>query len=348
MGFHPLEKIASSKSYDHNNFTFIERVLTQPRVVIYYLSLIFYPHPSRLNLDYDFPLSHSLVDPTTTLLSLFAIIGLLAFAFYAAKKERLISFCIFWYFGNLLIESSVIPLAVIFEHRIYMPSMFICLIAVLLFSRHIKPKWLTTGLICVVVVTCSVWTYERNRVWNDRVTLWKDCVNKSPNKARPHYNLGNARLYQGKKAEAITHYATALRLKPNHTKAHINIGNALSELGQFAEAVPHYYKALLEEPDTSLVHYNLALVLASLGRTSEAIEHYKEALRLMPNHSRTHYNLGRALAKQGKLSEAISHISKAVQLDPENTNAQNDLKKILFFHNNIKSEIRKTEREVDQ
>jgi len=38
----------------------------------------------------------------------------------------------------------------------------------------------------------SFWTYERNRVWGDDVTLWRDCVEKSPKKVRVHFNLGNA------------------------------------------------------------------------------------------------------------------------------------------------------------
>jgi hypothetical protein len=59
LGLNPLEKLQSIGDYSLNQFTFKERLLTQPGVVIHYLSLLFYPHPSRLNLDYDFPLSHS-------------------------------------------------------------------------------------------------------------------------------------------------------------------------------------------------------------------------------------------------------------------------------------------------
>jgi len=130
LGTSPLHRLKSIADFGRNEFTFMERILTQPRVVIHYITLLFYPHPSRLNLDYDFPLSHSLIDPVTTLFSVFAIIGLIWLAVYSAKQERLLSFCILWFFGNLVIESSVIPLAIIFEHRTYLPSMFICLFIV--------------------------------------------------------------------------------------------------------------------------------------------------------------------------------------------------------------------------
>ena len=49
LGSNPLDRIASITDYANNEFTLSERVMTQFRVVIYYLSLIFYPNPSRLN-----------------------------------------------------------------------------------------------------------------------------------------------------------------------------------------------------------------------------------------------------------------------------------------------------------
>ena len=52
-------------------------------------------------------------------------------------------------------------------------------------------------------------------------------------------------------------------------------------------------------------------------------------------------------AKTGRLPEAINHFSKAVQLDPENLNMRNNLRKAIVSRENIKTEIRKTEREMD-
>ncbi|MFC1813467.1 tetratricopeptide repeat protein [Thermodesulfobacteriota bacterium] len=316
-GFNPLKKIISSPLYAFNNFTFAQRVLTQPRVVIYYLSLIFYPHPSRLNLDYDFPLSFSLIDPVTTLLSLFAIIGLVAFAFYVAKKERLISFCILWYFGNLVIESSIIPLALIYEHRTYLPSMLVCLMLIMLAVRYIKPKWLTIGILCAVVMICAVWTYERNRVWGSSVTLWEDCAKKSPNKAQPHNNLGIALAKEERLAESIRHYSIALDLKPDHAKAHNNLGIVLQKLGRIDESIRHYSKALEINPDYAEAHNNLGTALAEQGRLDDAIRHYSEALLPRPDYAKAHNNMGSALEKQGRIDEAVEHYLQALRIVPD-------------------------------
>ncbi len=110
------------EGYAYHGFTMKERGLTQFRVVVYYLTLLIYPHPSRLNLDYDFPISKGILTPPTTLLSILIVGGLIGYSIWTAKKRPVVSFWILWYFGNLFVESSIFPLDIIFEHRLYLPS----------------------------------------------------------------------------------------------------------------------------------------------------------------------------------------------------------------------------------
>ncbi len=110
------------EGYYYRTFTMSERMLTQPRVVLYYVSLLVYPHPSRFNLDYDFPLSRAILDPPTTLISILIILGLIGYSIGTARKRPILSFFILWYFGNLVIESSIFPLEMVFEHRLYLPA----------------------------------------------------------------------------------------------------------------------------------------------------------------------------------------------------------------------------------
>ena len=110
------------EGYKFRSFTLSERVLTQFRVVLYYLTLLIYPHPSRLNLDYDFSISKTILDPPPTLISIVIIAGLIGYSLWTAKKRPVLSFCILWYFGNLVIESSIFPLEMVYEHRLYLPA----------------------------------------------------------------------------------------------------------------------------------------------------------------------------------------------------------------------------------
>jgi tetratricopeptide (TPR) repeat protein len=359
LGTKPLDRLASIGDYANKEFTLPERVMTEWRVVIYYLSLIILPHPSRLNLDYDFPLSYSLINPFTTLLSLIGIIGLIILAVFLAKKQRLMSFCIFWFLGNLVIESSVIPLAIIFEHRIYLPSMLVCLIPVILLYRYIRPKWLVVGISCALVILFSYWSFERNSVWRDSLTLWADCVKKSQNKARPYSNLGVAQKGQNMADEAFLNFRKALELNPNYVDAHHNLGVILEGWDKINEAIEHYRQAvelnpgyiksrnnlgvalltkdktaeaiehfnivLQIEPDFAKAHNNLGLALSKQGKNNEAVEHYLKALSIEPNSATAHLNLGDALLMQGKTEQAIKHFHKSLQINPEYAEAHNNL-----------------------
>jgi Flp pilus assembly protein TadD len=323
LGVHPLEKILND--YNGRNFTLAQRVLTEFRVVVFYISQLVFPHPSRLNLDHDFMLSRSLTDPFTTLLSIGVIVGLVGLTVYLAKRERLLSFCILWFLGNLVIESSVIGLEIIFEHRTYLPSMLVILMAVMLVFRYAKPNWLGISGLCVVVMVFSFWTYQRNSVWGDDVELWLDSAKKSPDKARPHYNLGVALASRGRFEEAIGHFSEALRIKPDYAVAHNNLGNVLASQGKIGEAVVHYSHALRIDPDHAKAHNNLGLALASQGKPEEAMGHFSEALRITPDDAEAHNVLGNALTRQGKIEEAMGHYFEALRIKPDYAGAHNNL-----------------------
>ena len=70
-----------------------------------------------------------------------------------------------------------------------------------------------------VILLLTSGSYSRNRIWNSGLELWTDCVQKSPNKKRPHNNLGTVFLNQGKYPEAIPHINEALRINPYYAYA---------------------------------------------------------------------------------------------------------------------------------
>jgi tetratricopeptide (TPR) repeat protein len=319
LDFQPLEKILNS--YAGRNFTMPQRVLTEFRIVVFYLSLILFPHPSRLNLEHHFPVSQSLVEPITTVLAIGIITGLLVMAFFIAKRQRLLSFCILWYLGNLVLESSIIGLELVFEHRNYLPSMLIILMLMMLLHRYGRIRWVTIGFPVVIALVCCVYTVNRNNIWRNELSLWQDCAAKSPQKARPHNNLAVALVRQGKIKEAISNYHRALQIKPDYAEAHFNLATALRRQGKLNQAVHHYREMIRIKPDYSGAHNNLGAVLQEQGRIDEAISHYSEALRLRPDYPGVHFNMGVALNKQGRTPEAIAHLSESLRQDPDHTGA---------------------------
>ncbi len=326
LNYDPIDRILAG--YNHRDFTLVQRVLTEFRVVIFYISLLLWPHPSRLNLEHDFSLSHSLVDPVTTALALAAIIGLLAAAVVTARRSRLVSFAILWFFGNLVIESSIIPLELVFEHRNYLPSMFVIFAGVYLLFEYGKPAWLAPLLLCAVAAGLSLWTLERNRVWSDEVALYRDCVEKSPAKARPHNNLGAALARRDRLDEAIAHYRQALKVKPDYADAHYNLGYALARQGKLEAAVSEFATALRLEPRSLKTHNNMGVTLMLLHRPRKAIDHFNAALKINPADADVHNNLGTALKSVGELDAAARHYSLALKEDPHRPATYNNLGEI--------------------
>jgi tetratricopeptide (TPR) repeat protein len=276
--------------------------------------------------------------------ALIIIIGLLILGLYLAKNNRLISFCIFWFFGNLVIESSVIPLAIIYEHRLYLPSMLVSLMTVILVYRYIKFKWLSVGIICAFAILCSFWTFERNNVWQNRLTLWTDCVIKSPNKARPHSNLGRVLAERGRTDEGIVHLVEALRIKPDYAVAHNNLGTVMEKQRRFREAIHHYSEAVRIFPQFANAHYNLGVIFHRQGRLNKAMQHYSETLKVEKNHAKAHNNIGAVFQSQGKLREAIWHFSEALRIEPDYLEAHNNLKHALTLKGKSAKEVSTAER----
>src|SRR3989304_5408453 len=110
-------------------------------------------------------------------------------------------FGIFWFFITLSVESSIIPIRdVIFEHRLYLPlaGALPAFCSVMIYgidywrrgSGRVLSFRIAALILAVTVTPLSVAAYQRNLVWKDGVTLWRDVVGKSPLKARTYFNLG--------------------------------------------------------------------------------------------------------------------------------------------------------------
>jgi len=326
FGNNPLA--ALNRAYVLRPFSLGERLLTEPRVVFFYLGLLFFPEPGRLNLLHDFSLSQSLFSPFTTILSITTLVGLLLAAALLARRERLLSFAIFWFFLNLVIESSFVPLEIIYEHRTYIPSMLFFLFWGVLIYRFLSPK---AALVFALVLTpiFSFWTYERNKVWQDGLTFWEDCVRKSPNLGRAHNNYAYYLYKIGKIGEAEREFERVLTLNPPGKvagRAYYNLGVIMARRGRYREAIGQYSEALRLYPNNSEAQNNIGDIYNRVGNLKAAEYHLRRAVVLDPNDYYAQHNLGLVLARQHKYRQALRYLEAAVRLNPQNQEARKDLR----------------------
>ena len=337
LGSHPIESILNG--YGRRNFTPIERVMTQSRVVVFYMSLLLLPHPSRLNLEHDFSISTSMTEPLTTLVSLVFLLFLFGMAIFYAKENRFLSFSLLWFFGNLLIECTIIPLELIFQYRTYLPSMFFVPLVLYLGAKLLNQRIIFGTTVIIIIMIFSFWTYERNAVWSSELSLLADCAIKSPNKPRARYNYAHALERRGRDEEAKANYLAALAVNPNDWRSHNNIGLIYVRKGESKEAYRHFSEVLQIKSDHQEAHISLGNILKSYGRIEEAEKHFLTVLEINPNHSKAHNNLGLILVEKGDLKSGKEHYLKAIQTDPEYAVAFNNLAIALINEGNVSEAI---------
>ncbi|HPC73219.1 MAG TPA: tetratricopeptide repeat protein [Syntrophales bacterium] len=314
------------EGYDTRPFSMAERLMTQPRVILFYLTLLIYPIPSRLMLLYDIDVSKSLLDPWTTLPAMVGLLLIVAFALVKARQWPLVSFCVLFFFINHAIEGSFLPLELIYEHRNYIPSMFLFVpvaMAACWVFRKFSGNRILRGLLiaafCFVVADQGHTTYMRNEILSDEKTLWLDNLEKAPNSSRVHALLGKTLLNEGEYQQALDEFREAIRLKRwvNLTEPAIYqcyIGNFfLDVMGDDKKAESHYEKSL--EYTYSHEYFNgMAMVNLKRGNLAQAEDLVQQAIKIRPGIPDYRNNYALVLLKQGRLDEAISSGQKALEL----------------------------------
>jgi tetratricopeptide (TPR) repeat protein len=344
----PIGRLLSdmdAKLYAAADISRLDYLFTQFCVITTYIRLLFLPVSQ--NLDYAYPVYHSLFAPRV-LLSFLFLTGLLATAtllFIKSKRGsepalRLAAFGIFWFFIALAVESSLIPIAdVIFEHRMYLPSVGACMaIATVLTMVNQHHQQALVAAVVVLVTVLSFTTWKRNQVWGDELTLWQDTVSKSPQKDRPHINLAEALKRKGRVDEAVVETETALKINPNYAEAHSNLGAAYLDRGDKNKALEHLLKAVKLTPNLFSAHYNLGMIYYQKGDLDQAAEQFANALQLNPDYADAHNYLAVTYASKEMLEPAIEHFREAVRLKNGNIEYRKNLEMALqMTHNNSKA-----------
>jgi protein O-mannosyl-transferase len=285
--------------------------LTQVRVIVRYVRLIFVP--VGLNLDYDFRPSTGPLELSFILSALF-LLALIGLAWVIRKRFPVFSFSIFWFFLTLAPTSSVIPiLDVIFEHRLYLPLVGVSLSFPVFLEfvadqvrRRLHHRLKVGATATILLAGLMVGTILRNQVWRDETRLWVDIVAKSPNKVRAYNGLAFAYFKKGRYADAVNLLEKAIA---DHPEMRIELSDALGNFyfktGQLDKAVALFSKAL-DTPEMwrRVIEYN-NLGVAYLYKWSDLSSKKNQ----MPEQTF-------ASEQHSILSAAVAAFSKCIELEP--------------------------------
>lgn len=313
------------KHYDLRDFTPLERMLSQPRVFIFYLSLLFYPIYSRLTLLYDIEVSRALWQPWTTMPAIILVILIVALALCICRKRPLISFCIIFYFLNHLIEGSFFNLELIYEHRNYLPSMLLFIPASLLiisaidyFSYKRSLQFLMAAGIAIIVFGLGEISHRRNAILSNEFLLWADNIEKYPNLSRPYTNLGNAYMAHNQEDEGLKYYKKAMKLD-NFANTHVralqeyNLGVYYYKKGKLDDAYGYFVSAHKVMPLYLPNSAYLAKIYLIKKETAAARRLVEPLLYKYPEIPALNELYGLILFKENNFPEAKIHAKKSLE-----------------------------------
>lgn len=265
-GLFMAERLLNLDGYQIRDFTMAERLLTQARAIWFYIGLVLVPDLRKMGLFHDdFPLSHGLLDPVTTLPAIFGVAVLVVAIVWLRRRAPVASLGVAWFLLGHCIESSIIPLELIHEHRNYMPSWGLILPFAYyityplpgVFSRH----KLQQALLVLVVMLFGAATYARSYYWQDELVLFRTTVQHHPASARSHTQYGYTLRFLKEYKEANRHFEIAASLNKRnpayivrliHNQLDINNavnGELLKELEKrYADYPVHYLVLWYLEP----------------------------------------------------------------------------------------------------
>jgi hypothetical protein len=260
-------------------WTLGQRLLTEPRVLMDYLQLLWLPRPFTPGLFNDqVQASISLWSPLTTLPALFAVLGLIAGAWWLRRKFPALALAILFYFVGQSLESTTLQLELYFEHRNYLPAMlmfwplalWLCgvtlrqdgAVAVRVHNvvsyRPGSATILKGALTITLLAGLSVMTHARATLWgntHDQSLLWARLNPQSP---RAQANAALLEMAAGQPQQAIARLNSALPNDPDQVQLAFNLIGAHCMLGSVPPSVLALaHRAILRtrDPGTLLVHW---------------------------------------------------------------------------------------------
>ncbi len=299
-----------------------EYFLTQLNVLMTYLRLLFAPF--HQNLDYDYPLSQGFLSYPTY----FSFLMLSMIAFFAVKIYRripLITFCIFFFFISLSVESSFFPIKdLIFEHRLYLPMLSFATFIVVILQRILKTDKSFVMAMASLLIFLGVLTYQRNLLWSDRIAFLKDVAEKSPLKARSHLSLGLAYADEKDYGHAIGAYSQALLLNPRYLDAHENRGIAYLALKKIDLALRDFDTAIGIDPNFHETYLYRSAAYYQKKQIEKSIEDLNKAILLNARYAQAYFNRSEIYRNQGKYDNALRDLAQAIEIVPYHADAYNN------------------------
>jgi protein O-mannosyl-transferase len=326
-----------AKYYQESALTLSQVVISQCRVLFYYLVLILVPTPSDVRFTAAQVIFSSPLESPVILATVISAMAIFGAGIYLVRKRPLTGFGLLCFLINLMPESFLVPQYLFFAYRATLPMFGLLLVLadglleILAKTRSLREqKWYlgpaaASLLAMVLVALMGSVTVSKANLWKDPVLFWTDIVEGLPSPAEnvekliaAHAldSLGVALHRQGKNVEAVPTFRRGLEISPAYMPSYVNLAAAYAALGDTAEAEASLKKAVEIEPQAPRAQFALGEFYLKQDRLSEALFYMQKAADLAPSDPRCSNGLGTALLRQGNAREAASVFRSAIEVTP--------------------------------
>lgn len=349
LGVFIAEKPYFLAHYENLGYGVFERLTTQVWVLWYYIQLIFWPSLKELSLFHDdFPVIAQWTWQSSLLL--LAHLYVMFLALRLNSKAPLVTIGIFWFYLGHLLESTFLPLELVFEHRNYLPSIGL-MIAVMGIVHKISNKWILTAFLGLTIISFSVTTINRTFLWSNAKILYTQLIQTHPHSFRLNILMAHQLKHSGATTDEYKPY-----LLNAHTFAPKRLGPIVNLVQSHCQDSMSTGKSL-ELNNTVLANSQITPYgLKSLGELSHQIAQNKcpyikpeklagfiEGLILHPyihnnpaKQAFVMHILARIYFSLGKLNESFNTYDRAYLLHPKHINPLLEKLDRLIFLNHVK------------
>ena len=318
--------------YDSRPFSLYERLLSQVHILFYYLQLIIFPRLSEYSLYHDdYPIVYEF--GWGTFIRLFLILGVLWASLISILKRKvnIILFGIAWFLASHVMESTILPLEMIFEHRNYLAlygvSLIMSILLVILLPRFVSSRKFVQSVMATVCILYLFLLSVRVNTWRTAEQLTLVNVTEHPLSARSHIDRANVLAQYGNAEGAIKHLTIAYQLEPWNPGAAIHRLSAACFFKRLDETIIE--EALEATNDAYLTAYtslaidNLIVNIESDHCTMEKedvfalLESFDAGImgKSSANQARKHFFLAQYYQQLGDVENALKSYDLAVSND---------------------------------
>jgi tetratricopeptide (TPR) repeat protein len=205
-----------------------QRLLTEPRVLLDYIALLALPRPITRGVFHDdFPVSTDWLHPLSTLPAI-TLVGICILAAWRLRRRLpVFAFGVLFFFAGHVLESTVVPLELYFEHRNYLPAMMAFWpLGVWLSSPGGSLNGTRIVAAILILVGLAVDTHLGARIWGNPEQLAFTWAARNPDSPRAQAYVAQYEIANGQYVAAERRLSSALAEHPDQTQLAFNLANA--------------------------------------------------------------------------------------------------------------------------